>query len=99
MTIEWTIEWTRAADGDLDSLAAHIAADDPVAAAAQVLRIVDVVETILVSNPALGRPGRVPGTRELVIDGSPYIVAYRVRGETLQVLRVLHGARRWPDRM
>jgi toxin ParE1/3/4 len=45
----------------------------------------------------VGRPGRVPGTRELVIAHMPYIVPYRVRGEAIQILRVYHSARRWPD--
>ncbi|MDQ7827232.1 MAG: type II toxin-antitoxin system RelE/ParE family toxin [Candidatus Eremiobacteraeota bacterium] len=45
----------------------------------------------------MGRPGRVPGTRELVVPGTKYIVAYRVRHRSLQILRVLHGARKWPE--
>ncbi len=44
----------------------------------------------------MGRAGRVPGTRELVISGTPYIVPYRVRGGAVEVLRVFHAARRWP---
>ena len=44
-----------------------------------------------------GLPGRVDGTRELVIDRTPYIAAYRVAGVTVQILRVLHGAQRWPE--
>ena len=52
----------------------------------------------LLDNPALGRPGRVPGTRELVVAGTPYILPYRVQGEIIQILHVLHGARRWPER-
>jgi toxin ParE1/3/4 len=46
----------------------------------------------------MGRPGRVPGTRELVIPGTRFIVPYRLQGNTIQVLRVFHGARRWPER-
>ena len=45
--------------------------------------------------PSAGRPGRVRGTRELVIDRTPYIVAYRVRGDEVFILRVLRGARSW----
>jgi toxin ParE1/3/4 len=45
----------------------------------------------------MGRPGRVKGTRELVIVGTPYIVAYRIKGDAVQVLRVLHGAQKWPQ--
>jgi toxin ParE1/3/4 len=45
----------------------------------------------------MGRPGRVPGTREFVIPRTPHIVPYRLQGESIQILRVYHGARRWPD--
>jgi len=50
----------------------------------------------LAEHPRSGRPGRVEGTRELVVSGTPYIVAYRVAGEVVTILRVLHGARQWP---
>ncbi len=52
----------------------------------------------LANHPALGRPGRVSGTRELVVSGTPYIVPYRVRGETVEILRVQHAARKWPEK-
>ena len=52
----------------------------------------------LAEMPAAGRPGRVSGTRELVVPGTRYIVAYRVRNNVLEVLRVMHGARSWPER-
>jgi toxin ParE1/3/4 len=52
----------------------------------------------LAEHPRSGRPGRVDGTRELVVSGTPYIVAYRVAGEIVTILRVLHGARQWPER-
>ena len=47
-------------------------------------------------NPDAGRAGRVPGTRELIIGGTPFILPYRVKDDTLQVLRVLHSSRKWP---
>jgi plasmid stabilization system protein ParE len=47
----------------------------------------------------MGRPGRVIDTRELVIDRTPYIAAYRITGDKVRILRVLHGARQWPDEM
>lgn len=53
----------------------------------------------LVRFPELGRPGRVEGTPELVISHTPYIAAYRIDGRTVRILRVLHGARRWPEDM
>jgi len=45
----------------------------------------------------MGRPGRIEGTRELVVSGTPYIAAYRIVGDTVRVLRVLHGAQQWPE--
>lgn len=90
--------WSPEAINDLAALRAHIAEDDPAAAQRVALHIVHNVETLLPRNLDVGRPGRVPGTRELVIPGTPFIVPYRVRGATIQVLRVFHGARRWPER-
>jgi len=42
---------------------------------------------------------RVDGTRDLVILRTPYVVAYRIADDTVRILRVLHGARRWPEDM
>jgi toxin ParE1/3/4 len=61
------------------------------------LHIIQNVETSLVNNPEMGRPGRVPGTCELVMPKTPFVVPYRLVGKTIQILRVFHGARRWPD--
>ncbi len=83
---------------DLASLRAYIAEDDPAAAQRIALHIIHHVETLLSKNPELGRPGRVPGTRELVIPSAPFVVPYRVQGNRLQILRIYHGARRWPER-
>jgi toxin ParE1/3/4 len=91
------IVWSPEAIEDLASLRAYIAEDNPAAARRIALRIVQVIELMLPDNPQSGRPGRVPGTRELIIPRTPYVVPYRVRGNTLQILRVYHSARRWPD--
>lgn len=91
------VRWLRRALENLDEAAAYIARDDPGAAARMVDRIVTGVER-LAAHPASGRPGRVPGTRELIVSGTPYLVPYRVRGETVEILRVFHGARKWPER-
>ncbi|MCC7348647.1 MAG: type II toxin-antitoxin system RelE/ParE family toxin [Variibacter sp.] len=91
------IVWSPEAVGDLVSLRAYIAEHDPAAAQRTAQRIIVLIETVLVENPHMGRPGRVPGTRELVITRTPYVVPYRMRGGAIEVLRVYHGARRWPD--
>ena len=90
------IEWSPEAVEDLNSLRAFIAQDKPSAARAVVLHILQTIEQLVPNNPHMGRPGRVPGTRELVIPSTPFIVPYRLRGDTIQILRVYHGARRWP---
>jgi toxin ParE1/3/4 len=90
------ILWSPEAIEDLDSLHAYISEDDSAAARRVVLRVIAAVER-LSGHPHLGRPGRVPGTRELVVPDTPYIVPYRVRRNMLEVLRVYHSARRWPD--
>jgi toxin ParE1/3/4 len=82
---------------DLAALRAYIEKNDPAAARRVALHIVESIETLLCDHPELGRSGRVPGTRELVIPRTPFIVPYRVVGNTIQILRVFHGARRWPE--
>ena len=89
--------WSPESIHDLISLRAFISQDDSVAAKGVALHILSCAEDLLAANPKIGRPGRVPGTRELVIPRTPYIVPYRVQGESIQILRVYHGARRWPD--
>jgi toxin ParE1/3/4 len=90
------VKWLRTALANLNDEAEYISQDSPAAAARTVAAIVDAVE-LLEEYPALGRPGRVPGTRELVVRGTPYIVPYRVRGDTVELLRVFHAARKWPS--
>jgi toxin ParE1/3/4 len=90
--------WSPQAIDDLTALRAYIAEEDPAAAQRVAVRIVESVEMLLSANPAIGRPGRVPGTRELVVPRTPFIVPYRLQGNTLQILRIFHGARRWPER-
>jgi addiction module RelE/StbE family toxin len=91
------IRWLRQALRNLDQEAAFIARDDPQAARRIVASIREAVAKLR-SYPAIGRPGRVTGTRELVVPGMPYIIPYRVRGRSVEVLRVFHGARRWPKK-
>lgn len=92
------LRWTRRAERDLDEIAVYIGQDSPAASARVILELIDQVETRLASQPAIGRPGRVLGTRELVISGLPYIIPYRVRDLDFEILRVLHTSRRWPGK-
>jgi toxin ParE1/3/4 len=93
------IAWSPEAIEDLVSLRSYIAEDNPAAAQRVVRHIIQNVEELLPDNPQIGRAGRVPGTRELVIPRTPYIVPYRFQRTTIQILRVYQGARRWPDRL
>ncbi len=90
------LRWTRLAEADLDSIADYIGQDSPVAATRVILELIDQAETLLTRHVAMGRPGRVIGTRELVIGQLPYIIPYRVREGEIEILRVLHTSRRWP---
>ena len=90
------IEWVRLALSDLDEAATFIAQDNPEAARRLVRRIYNTAR-LLSDQPDAGRPGRVHGTRELVIADTPFILPYRVVNNTVQILRALHGARKWPE--
>jgi len=88
------VRWLARALANLNAETEYIARDNPQAAA----RVVEAIEDsigLLHTHPALGRPGRVAGTRELVVPGTPYIVPYRIRSNEIHILRVFHGARKW----
>lgn len=89
------VRWLRAALRNLDEEADHLAADDPRAAQMIVRRILQAVDA-LAEHPEIGRPGRVPGTRELVVTRTRYLIPYRVKDNEVQVLRVFHTSRRLP---
>jgi toxin ParE1/3/4 len=91
------IEWTEQALRQLDQAHDFIALANSEDVAARVtMQIITSVEQ-LVSFPMLGRAGRVPGTRELVISSTPFIAAYAIDGDRIVILAVYHGAQRWPE--
>ena len=92
------VRWLRRALLDLDAAEAYIAQDDPHAAADVVLKIVRAV-SLLKEQSGIGRTGRVSGTKELIVPKTPYIVPYRVKADTIQILRVYHMSRKWPERI
>ena len=91
------VRWLRTALANLSAEAEYIARDNPAAALRVVRAVIDAIDR-LKQHPAMGRPGRITGTRELVVSDTPYIVPYRVRGKEVEILRVFHAARRWPAR-
>ena len=88
--------WSAFALSDRDGIFTHIEADNPTAAITVDERIVAAAGRIQ-NFPESGRPGRIAGTRELIVSGTPYVAAYAVTETTVRVLRVLHGAQQWPD--
>lgn len=90
------IRWLYRASRDLDNVHAYIARDNPKAAVIVVVRILEAVAR-LKENPSLGRTGRVEGTRELIVVDTPFMVPYRVKAGWVEILRVFHQARKWPD--
>lgn len=91
------VRWLRTALRNLDEEASYIAADDPAAARLVVARVLEAVAQ-LADQPGLGRPGRVPSTRELVVARTRYVVPYRVKRDGVEILRVFHTSRRLPKR-
>jgi len=87
---------TPLASGHLLAAYNYLQASSPAAAKSQLTKIFDAIDR-LDRYPFSGRKGRIDGTRELVVPGTPFIVAYAVSGNDLQVLAVLHGSQQWPE--
>jgi toxin ParE1/3/4 len=91
------LTWGPRARRDLHDLVAYIAGESPQRADLVAQRILTTAQ-LLSQMPGIGRPGRVQGTRERVVGRTPYILAYKVASARVRILRVYHGARRWPSR-
>jgi plasmid stabilization system protein ParE len=91
------IRWLRTALRNLDEEITFIAAEDPQAAQRTLSRILEAI-ALLETQPGLGHPGRVPGTRERVVANSRYLIPYRVNRQTIEILRVFHTSRQNPHR-
>jgi len=90
------IRWTRLALADLDHARDYIARERP-SAAFTIIQQVDHALEALVHFPLMGRVARVAGTRELYIAKTPFLLAYRVYRDQLEIVGFMHAARRWPD--
>ena len=90
------VKWLRKALRNLEQVQQYIAVDDPETAIQVVLRIQTAVQQ-LETFPMMGKTGRVDGTRELVIPNTSFIVIYRVQGKAVQILRILHASKKYPD--
>ena len=89
------IVWLPEAENHRDAAIEYIALDS-LSAALDQLDEIAAQTSRLVEHPMLGRSGRVDGTRELVINRTPFLVGYRLHAETLQILEFLHGSQKWP---
>ncbi|NTV15776.1 MAG: type II toxin-antitoxin system RelE/ParE family toxin [Desulfobulbaceae bacterium] len=89
------VKWTRQALLNLAAAVEHIAKDKPSAAQNTAQQIWDTSQ-LLAAQPGLGRPGRVPSTRELIIPNLPYILPYTEKAGTIYILRVIHTSMMWP---
>lgn len=89
------VVWSLLARQDLEALRTYIARENPTAAARSASRIAAAAKR-LSRYPQLGRAGRQAGTRELVVPRTPYVVIYILLEQRLEIVRVLHGAQRWP---
>ena len=98
--MKFRVKFTPSANVELNELVVHIGADNPKAALQVSERIVQKI-SMLQDQPHIGRVGRQTGTRELVVGGTSYIVIYRVDVERrfVQVLRIVHHAQRWPEKV
>ena len=92
------VRWTRAARKDIDTAYEYVAVDSASAASQFIERIKQAAE-VLIRHPMAGRTGRIPGARELIVAGTPWIIPYRIRRGFVDVLAVIHGARKWPDNL
>jgi len=92
-----SLVWTGIAKTQLAELHTYISESNIAAADNQVAIVLHAANS-LANFPDLGRPGRRRGTRELVVSGTPYIVAYRNRKSAIEILAVIHGSRRWPKK-
>jgi len=92
------VRWTRKALVNLDDAIEYIAGDDPTASRNVAQKIWDSSQ-MLALQPAIGRPGRVSGTRELLISGLPYILSYIQKGDAIYILRLIHSSMIWPTKL
>ena len=90
------IQWLPAASANRFKQLDYIAQHNPLAAISQDEQIEQQIDALVGTPPISGRPGRRPGTRELVISKTPFIAVFRVKGQTIEIMRLLHSAQKWP---
>ena len=89
------VVWLERAINDRDAQLDYIDQDNPLAAVSHGDRIEEQVG-MLIEHPKMGRPGRKKNTRELVISRTSFIMVHRIKGQRIELLRLLHGSQQWP---
>ena len=89
------LRWTEEAAADLEHITDYLFQNAP-ERAAELVRGIYSAPAALLTFPYRGRAGRKEGTRELVLSSLPYIVVYQITGEVIHIVRILHGAQKWP---
>jgi toxin ParE1/3/4 len=89
------VRWSPEAAADFATIVEYIRRENPTAAERVARTIYEGVAAVA-SFPKQGRPGKTKGTRELVFTPLPYVAVYRLRDDTVDIVRILHGAQRWP---
>ncbi len=93
--MRYTVIWQSLAKFHARAITDYIAQDSKAAARKALTAIIDAPQPLL-EMPYIGRIGRVEGTRELVVGNYPYILAYRIKNDVIEILDVIHTAREWP---
>ena len=81
------IEWSVFAISDREMIFDYIETESPQNALLVDERIQSQVE-ILTRFPESGRPGRINGTREFIVEHTPFIVTYVIQDDVVRILRV-----------
>jgi toxin ParE1/3/4 len=92
------LRWTKRSLRRLEEISDYIAKDSP-AAADRVTDRLRAATQILIAHPAIGRVGRISGTRELVVADLPYVIPYRVTETSVEILSIIHTSQRWPEKL
>ncbi|MGA0594454.1 type II toxin-antitoxin system RelE/ParE family toxin [Enterovirga sp. CN4-39] len=92
------VSWAPSARADVKAAADYVAEHDRPAAARLAQRLTGAARTIA-AHPGIGRVGRLSETREFFVSGTPYIIVYRLADHRLEIVRVLHTSRLWPENL
>ena len=89
------LRWSEEAASDLERITNYLFAETP-EHAPELVRAIYKAPSALLTFPYRGRPGKKENTRELVLSPLPYVLVYRIAGDAVHILRILHGAQKWP---